>query len=184
MQASNLRRGMFVNYQNHIHEVIDFQHSTPGNKRAFVQLKVKDILTGKIVTSKFSATDDVDLVYLDSRPSLFLYKDHEGFHFMDMNDYHTFTFNEGTIGDDAYFLIENMELAVMFNNEQPVKLELPRNIVMEVTESEPGIKGDSVSNNTKPVTLATGLKIQAPLFINQGDRIKIDTTEKKYLSRE
>ncbi|MBU1864034.1 MAG: elongation factor P [Candidatus Omnitrophica bacterium] len=175
---------MFIHYQGNLHEVIDFQHGTPGNKRGFVQLKIKDILNGKIITTKFSSNDTVEQISLDSRSVQYLYKDHTGYHFMDMNDYHTFFFDEKTVGDDKSYLVENMELTTLFHNEHPVKIQLPRHITLEVIESEPWIKGDSVSNNTKPVTLVTGLKIQAPLFVNTGDKLKIDTQEGKYLSRE
>ena len=183
MQASNVRRGMFIEYQNNLQEVIDFQHSTPGNKRAFVQLKLKNVLSGKIITTKFGASDTVEDVHLDSKTAQYLYRDQEGFHFMDMDDYHTFAFTPEAIGDDAFFLIENMELSVLFNHEHPVTLQLPRHIVLTVAEAEPWVKGDSVSNNTKPVVLSTGLRIQVPLFINQGEKVKVDTVERKYLSR-
>jgi len=184
MQASNLRRGMFIQYQNNIYEILDFQHVTPGNKRGFVQLKIKDVLNRKIVTTKFGSSDDVEQVSLDARPVQYLYHDMNGYHFMDMNDYHSFSFSEEMVGDDKYYLVENMELAIFFRDEHPVMIQLPRHITLCVAEAEPWIKGDSVSNNMKPVTLETGLKIQAPLFINNGDRIKIDTSEGKYLGRE
>ncbi len=184
MQASNLRRGMFILYQSNIQEIIDFKHVTPGNKRGFVQIKIKDILSGKIITTKFGSSDDVELISLDSRQVQFLYQDGDGYHFMDMSNYHSFSFNEEMISDDKYYLIENMELSVLFHDEQPVKIQLPRHITLKVSEAEPWIKGDSVSNNMKPVTLETGLKIQAPLFINSGDSIKVDTINGEYLGRQ
>lgn len=184
MQASNLRKGMFVRLNDAIQQVVDSFHGTPGKGRAFVQLKTKDILNGKIVTTKFNSTEDVELVYLDSRAVQYLYHDADGYHFMDMGDYNTFSLTGDTVADDNYFLVENMELAVLFYRDQPVKLQLPKQIVLKVTESEPGVKGDSVSNNNKPIVLETGLRIQAPLFINEGDRIKIDTQDLKYLNRE
>ena len=110
MQASNLRRGMFIHYQNNLQEVVDFKHVTPGNKRGFVQLKIKDILNGKIVTTKFGSSDAVERVSLDSRVVQYLYQDGEGYHFMDMSNYHSFALGEETISDDRYYLVENMEL--------------------------------------------------------------------------
>ena len=184
MQASNLRRGMFIHYRNNLQEVIDFKHVTPGNKRGFVQLKIKDILNGKIVTTKFGSSDAVERVSLDSRVVQYLYQDGEGYHFMDMSNYHSFALSEENISDDRYYLVENMELAVLFHDDHPVKIELPHHITLQVTEAEPWIKGDSVSNNMKPVTMETGLKIHVPLFIATGDKIKIDTSEGTYLNRE
>ncbi len=184
MQASSLRKGMFVNHLGGLYEVVDFQHTSPGKGRAFVQLKTKEISSGKILTTKYSSTEDVENVFLDSRPVQYLYSDAEGLHFMDMSDYHSFSLTEDAVGSDKNFLVENMEISILFNDEVPVKIELPRNIVLEVTEAAPGIKGDSVSNNNKTVTLETGLKIQVPLFINSGEKIKVDTVEGQYLGRE
>lgn len=184
MQASNLRKGMFVNINGAISQVVDAFHGTPGKGRAFVQLKTKEVLSGKIVTNKFGSTEDVENIFMDSRQVQFLYSDNDGFHFMDMTDYNTFQLSDDTIGDDKNFLVENMELEMWFYGETPLKLKIPKQIVLTVTISDPGIKGDSVSNNTKPATLETGLTIQVPLFINEGDKIKIDTDECKYMSRE
>ena len=103
---------------------------------------------------------------------------------MDMEDYNSFCLKDDAVGDDKFFLVENMELEVLFYGENPVKLKIPRQLILVVAESEPGVKGDSVSNNSKPAVLETGLRIQVPLFINEGDKIKIDTEEAKYMSRE
>ena len=184
MQASSLRKGMFVKFNDALQVVVDSFHGTPGKGRAFVQLKTRDLLNGKIVTTKFSSNEDVETIFLESRSVQYLYNDQDGFHFMDMEDYNSFCLKDDAVGDDKFFLVENMELEVLFYGENPVKLKIPRQLILVVAESEPGVKGDSVSNNSKPAVLETGLRIQVPLFINEGDKIKIDTEEAKYMSRE
>jgi elongation factor P len=184
MQAINLRKGMFVRLNGAIHEVVETFHGTPGNLRAFVQLTTKDVLTGKILNNKYGVTDDVEDVFMVSKTIQFMYKDGDGYHFMDLADYHSFACSEDMIGNNKFYLVENMELSGLFHDDQIVKIEIPRQVVFEVTEAAPAIKGNSVSNNNKPVTLSTGLVIQVPMFINVGDKLKIDTQEGKYLSRE
>ena len=184
MQANNIRLGMAVLHQNQIYLVIDFSHRTPGNKRAFVQMSIKNISTGQIIQSRFSATEDVPLAHLDPKQVQYLYRDPQGFHFMDLADYHTFYLSETTVGDSGYYLKENMELEIMFYEEKPIQLNLPRQVSLKVVDSPPGIRGDSVSNNNKPAVLETGLKINVPIFIQEGTVIKVDTRTGEYLGRE
>lgn len=183
MQATEIRRGTALIYQNEIFIVTDFQHRTPGNLRSFVQATMKNVRTGKIIQNRFASGENVERATLEPRQCQFLYSDEQGFHFMDMESYHTFPMNTDVIGDAKYYLKENMELRILFTDESPIVPELPKNVVLKVTEAAPGVKGDSVSNNTKSVTLETGLKVQVPLFIEQGQEVKVSTETGEYLGR-
>lgn len=184
MQANDLRKGMTIIFNKDVHVVLDFKHFTPGNKRAFVQASLKNIKTGKILQNKFSSTEEVEFAPLEPKPVQYLYKDASGYHFMDMEDYHTITLGVETIGDGKYYLKENMELAIRCLEDRPVVVELPKHVSLRVTDSPPWVKGDSVSNNMKPATLETGLQILVPIFIEQGTVIRVDTKTGEYVSRE
>lgn len=184
MQANNLRRGVAIIYQKQVYLVSEFEHRTPGNKRAFMQVTLKNISTGQIIQARFSATEDVPVAELDPRKAQYLYRDQEGFHFMDLEDYHTFPLNESVVGDAAFYLKENLELEIMFHDGKAIQLNLPRQVLLKVTDSPPGIRGDSVSNNSKLAVLETGLKTSVPIFIEEGTVIKVDTRTGEYLGRE
>lgn len=184
MQANDLRRGMAIMYNNEIHMVLDFVHFTPGNKRAFVQLTLRNARTSKILQNKFSSTEEMEMVHLESRKVQFLYKDADGFHFMQLDDYHTIALGEDIVGDAKNYLKENMEIEIDFHGERPITLELPKQVTLKVTSSPPWIKGDSVSNNMKPATLETGMQIQVPMFIAEGAMIRVNTETGEYIGRE
>ncbi|MBI4970845.1 MAG: elongation factor P [Candidatus Omnitrophica bacterium] len=184
MQANDLRRGMAIIYNKEIHLVMDFTHYTPGNKRAFVQLTLKNIRTGKILQNKFSSTEEMDVAHLESRKMQFLYKDTNGYHFMQTEDYHTVDISEDVVGDAKNYLKENMELEIDFHDERPVTIELPKQVILKVVDSPPAIRGDSVSNNMKPATLETGMSIQVPMFIQEGTMIRVNTETGEYIGRE
>ncbi len=184
MQATNLRKGTAIIHKGEIYIVTDHHHATPGNKRGFIQATLKGLKSGKVITNKFSSTEDVETAFLEGKRMQFLYKDGEGFHFMDMQDYQTHALGEELVGDGKNYLIENMELEVKFHDETPVQLNLPKSVILEVVESPPWVKGDSVSNNTKPAKLETGYQVQVPIFIDQGEKVKINTDTGEYLGRE
>ena len=184
MTANDLRRGMAIIYNKEIHLVMEFTHYTPGNKRAFVQLTLKNIRTGKILQNKFSSTEAMDVAHLESRKVQFLYKDANGFHFMQSADYQTLDLSEEVVGDAKNYLKENMDLEIDFHDERPVTIELPKQVTLKVVDSPPGIRGDSVSNNMKPATLETGMQIQVPMFIQEGTVIRVNTETGEYLGRE
>lgn len=183
MKATELRKGTTVFYKNEIHIVTDFRHFTPGNKRGFVQAGLKNIHTGKIIQNRFSSDDEIDRVILEPRPCQYLYHDHEGYHFMDMETYNNFALSEDILGDNRYFLKDNMEVKVDFHDSEPVMPEFPKVVVLKVTDSPPWVKGDSVSNNMKPAVCETGLKIQVPIFIGEGTEIKVNTDTGEYAGR-
>lgn len=184
MQASSLRRGMAVVYQNQIYVVTEFAHRTPGNKRAFMQISLKSVKTGQVIQQRFSATEEVEQAVLDAKQMQFLYNDQEGYHFMDMEDYHTHILQADLVGDAKFYLKENMEVEVMFYEGKPIEITLPKQVSLKVTDSPPGIRGDSVSNNTKVAVLETGLKLNVPIFIEEGTIVKVNTQTGEYLGRE
>lgn len=184
MQANNVRAGTAIIYQNQVYLVTDFAHRTPGNKRAFMQITIKNIANGQTMQVRFSATEDIPVADLDPKKVQYLYKDGEGFHFMDLEDYHTFTLSESVVDQTQYYLKENMEIEIMFHDGKAIQLNIPRQVILKVVDAPPGVKGDSVSNTTKSAMVETGLKIQVPLFINEGQMVKIDTKTGEYLGRE
>jgi elongation factor P len=183
MQANDIRNGVTLLYKGELYVVVDFRHHTPGNKRGFIQASMKNVVTGKIVQNKFSSDDDVERAVLDPRQCQYLYHDGEGYHFMDMETYNTFPVKENLLGDSRFYLKENMEIKIHFYNDAPVLPELPKVVTLKVTESPPWVKGDSVSNNMKPAVCETGLKIQVPIFIDEGTEIKVNTASGEYQGR-
>ncbi len=183
IKASDLRRGTAFLLNNEIHVVTETQHRTPGNLRAFIQLSYKNLNTGKIYSNRYRPTDEFDQVELVSKPVQYLYKETENYYFMKLDDYETIFLTADYIGDDCRFLKENMELSIMFCKEKPIQLELPTSVALKVITTIPGIKGDTVTNVTKPATLESGYEIGVPLFIKEGDVIKIDTRTGDYLGK-
>jgi len=183
MQATDLRRGTTIIYDNELYVVIDFEHRTPGNLRAFVRVSLKNLKNGRIVQNRFASTDNVERDSLDTKKCQFLYHDDQGFHFMEMDSYESFALQDDMIGDQKYYLVENMEINIDFYEGRPVLPEFPKNVILKVVESPPWVKGDSVSNALKPAVCETGLKVQVPLFIDEGTMIKISTETGAYLGR-
>ncbi len=183
MMANDLRKGATILYQGDLYVILDFEHRTPGNLRAFVRVSMKNLKNGRIIQNRFASTDNVERVSLDSKVCQFLYHDDQGFHFMDMENYNSMVLSADLIGDGKYYLKENMEIKIDFHEDRPVLAELPKSVILKVTDSPPALKGDSVSNAVKPATCETGLKLQVPLFVEQGTDIKVNTETGEYLGR-
>ena len=183
MQANELRKGSKVLFKDDLYVVTDFRIGTPGNKRSFVQATFKNLRTGKLVQNKFSSDESIDRAILDPKQCQFLYKDEQGFHFMDMESYNNFPLAADVVGDIQFYLKENMEIKIDFYDGQPVIPELPKVVILKVTDSPPWVKGDSVSNNMKPAVCETGLKIQVPIFIEEGTEIRVNTDSGEYVGR-
>ncbi len=183
IQATQIRKGMTLLIQNEIYIVLEQRHYTPGNKRGFVQTSMRNLKTGKIVQNKFASEDRVEPAVLEPRPVQYLYHDTAGFHFMDLQDYHNFPLGEELVGDGKNYLKETMELEVLFHEGKPVELQLPKTVALKVTESPPWVKGDSVTSSMKPAVCETGLKIQVPIFIQEGTEILVNTETGEYISR-
>ena len=181
--ANDIRKGMAINYNGDIAVVLDTQHRTPGNLRAFVQMSIRSIRSGKTSDVRFSSTEKVDVVPMVTRKMEYSYKDGEDYVFSDPETYETVTVTPELVGDAKNFLTENATVTVTFVEEKIAQLELPSSVILAVTEAPEGIRGDSANNVQKPVTLETGITIQAPLFIKTGEKIKIDTRTGKYMER-
>jgi elongation factor P len=181
--ANDLRRGMAINYNGDICVVLDSQHRTPGNLRAFVQATMRSIRTGKSSDVRFSSTERIDVVPMVTTRMEFSYKDGEDFVFSNPETYETVTINAEIMGDAKNFLTENGSVTVTFVEEKVVSIELPSSVILGVTESPEGIKGDSANNVMKAAILETGITVQVPLFIKSGEKIKVDTRTGKYMER-
>ena len=174
---------MAINYNGDIAVVLDSQHRTPGNLRAFVQATLRSIRTGKSSDVRFSSTEKIDVVPMMTRKMDFSYKDGQDFVFSDPEDYETVTLPPEIVGDAKNYLVENGTVTVTFVEEKAVSIELPSSVVLKVSDAPEGIRGDSANNVQKAVVMETGITVQAPLFIKTGEKIKIDTRTGKYMER-
>ncbi len=181
--ASDLRRGMAINYNGDIAVVLDFQHRTPGNLRAFVQATLRSIKTGKASDVRFSSTEKIEPIPMMTTKMEYSYKDGVDYVFTDPDTYETVTLAAELVGDDKNYLVENAAVTVTFVEEKAVSIELPSSVILTVAEAPEGIRGDSANNMQKPVIMETGITVQAPLFIKTGEKIKIDTRTGKYMER-
>jgi len=181
--ANDLRRGMAINYNGDIAVVLDSQHRTPGNLRAFVQATIRSIRTGKSSDVRFSSTEKIEVIPLMTKKMEFSYKDGEDFVFSDPETYETVNLTAQLVGDASNYLVENAQVTATFVEDKAVSIELPSSVVLTVTDAPEGIRGDSANNVQKPVTMETGIIVQAPLFIKTGEKLKIDTRTGKYMER-
>jgi len=181
--ANDLRKGMAIRYNGNPAIVLDIQHRTPGNLRAFVQCIIRYIGTGKSADIRFSSTEKVDLVDVNRQQLEFSYSDHQGYHFMDPDNFETITLHDELIGESKQYLVENLKVEVLSIEGRPAQIELPSSVALRVTESADGVRGDSANNVQKPATLETGKIINVPLFIKEGELIKVSTVEGTYLGR-
>jgi elongation factor P len=181
--ANDLRRGMAINYNGDVCVVLDSQHRTPGNLRAFVQATLRSIRTGKSSDVRFSSTERIEPVPMITRKMEFSYKDGGDYVFTDPETYETVTITPELVGEGKNYLVENGQVTMTFIEEKAVSVELPSSVVLTVSEAPEGIRGDSANNVQKPITLETGITVQAPLFIKTGEKIKVDTRTGKYMER-
>src|SRR6266576_3961763 len=181
--ANDLRRGMAINYNGDVSVVLDSQHRTPGNLRAFVQATLRSIRTGKSSDVRFSSTEKIDVVPMVIRRMEFSYKDGEDYVFSDPEDYETVTLNPEIVGDAKNYLVENGAVTVTFVEDKAVSIEMPSSVGLTVSDAPEGMRGDSANNVHKIVTMETGINVQAPLFIKTGEKIKVDTRTGKYMER-
>jgi elongation factor P len=181
--ANDLRKGMAIKYNGNTAIVLEVHHRTPGNLRAFVQAIIRYINTGKSADVRFGSTDKVEVVDIDRRTLEFSYKDHSGYHFMDPQSYETITLEENLLEGAKDYLVENLAVEVLSTGGRAVQVELPSSVSLKVVESAEGLRGDTASNVTKPAKLETGKTINVPLFIKEGELIKIDTRTGAYMGR-
>lgn len=181
--TNDVRPGQALDLEDGIFTIIDYQHVKPGKGRAFVRMKLKNLETGQVLDRTFRAGEDVTQAMIDRRDHTFLYRDDFGFHFMNLDDYGQFAMNPDEVGDNAEYLIDGMTVTLALYKGNPIAVDLPASVEMEIQYTEPGVKGDRVSGATKPATTQTGLVVQVPLFVGIGDRIKVDTRTGSYITR-
>ncbi len=182
--TSEIRNGLCMYYNNDIYSVVEFQHVKPGKGAAFVRTKLKSLTTGKVVDNTFPSGHKIDIVRIERRPYQFLYQDEVGYHFMNNETYEQ-TFISGDLIENAQLLKEGMTVEILMNadDNSPLTVELPQYITLNVTYTEPGVKGDTATNSLKPATVESGAEIKVPLFINVGDNIKVDSKTCAYVER-
>jgi elongation factor P len=183
IQATQLKRGMVIKHDNDLYRVVEAQHKTPGNLRGMVQAKIRHLKTGSISDHRFRSVVMVERAILDETEMEFLYQDGDMFHFMNNESFEQIGLSAEVLGDAVPYLMANIKLKINMFEDRPVGIELPQSVEMTVMETEPAIKGASVSNVGKPAKMETGLIVQVPAFIAEGERIRIDTASGAYVER-
>ncbi len=181
--ASDLRKGLKIEMDGAPYEVTEFQFVKPGKGQAMYKTKLKNMLTGYTVDKTFRAVDKIGRPNLEEKDMVYSYPDAHGYAFMDTKTYETIHLNEEALGQQRFFLIEDMEVKILFYNDQAIAVTLPNFVEFEITETEPGVRGDTATNVTKPAKIKNGYEINVPLFINQGDTVRIDTRTGQYADR-
>jgi elongation factor P len=183
IQATRLRKGMLIKLGPDLFRILDLHHLTPGNKRAHIQARLRNIRTLSLADQKFRAEEDIERATLDEREMQYLYNDTDHYYFMDTSTYEQIHISQEALGDSKSYLIPDAIIRVEFYDVEPVGIELPPTVDLIVTETVPGIKGATASAQVKPATLETGLVVQVPPFVNEGDRIRVSTETGEYQSR-
>ena len=183
INATQIRRGMVIVFEGQLCKVVDFRHHTPGNLRAMVQTKLRNLRTGSSFEHRFRSADTVDKASLEQHEMEFLYSDGSHHHFMNTENYEQMALSEDDLGDAAQWLTPGLKLQAEFYEGAPIGIDLPPSMELVVTQTEPTLKGATVSNVNKPATLENGVTIQVPPFINEGDKIRVDPSEGRYIER-
>jgi len=181
--ATQLRPGMVIKHNNDLHSVFSVEHRTPGNLRAFIQAKLRNIRTGAMFEHRFRSGDAIEKITVDEEKMEYLYNDGDTYYFMNTENYEQLHLGKDILGDSVDYLIPNLQITVEFFDGKPVGVELPQTVELTVIETEPGLKSATASSVTKPAKTETGLVVQVPPFINEGEKIRVDTSEGAYLSR-
>ena len=181
--ATQMRPGMIIKFNNDLHLVFSVEHRTPGNLRAFIQAKLRNIRTGAMFEHRFRSSDPIEKITVDEIPMEFLYQDGDSYCFMNTENYEQTHLSKDTLGDSVDYLTPNLQIKVEFYDGKAVGIELPQTVTLTVVETEPGLKSATASSVTKPAKTETGLVVQVPPFINEGEKIRVDTAEGAYLSR-
>jgi elongation factor P len=182
--TSDIRKGLCIRYNNDIYKIIEFLHVKPGKGPAFVRTKLKSVSSGKVLDNTFSGGSKIEDVRVETRSYQFLYAEGDNYHFMNTDDYNQITLQESSL-DAPNLLKEGEVVTILFNTEDsmPLSVDMPASVILEVTYAEPGVKGNTATNATKPAKVETGATVNVPLFINEGDKIKIDTEKGAYMER-
>ena len=182
--TADIRKGLCIKHSNDIYKIVDFLHVKPGKGPAFVRTKLKSVTTGKVIDNTFPSGHKIEDIRVETNKYQFLYNDSEEYHFMNIDDYNQIVVNKKNI-DSPNFLKESEMVTISINTEDgmPLSVDMPASVILNVTHTEPGVKGNTATNATKPATLETGAKINVPLFINEGDKIKVDPEKGSYIER-
>ncbi len=183
MNANDLRPGMVIKHNGELFSIHKAEHRTPGNLRAFVQARMRNLRTGALSDYRFRSTDEVERAMLDETEMQYLYSDGDSFHFMNTANYEQVHIHKDVVGDRAAYMVPDVMLKVVYFEGNPVDIELPATVDLKIVETEPGIKGGSATNVTKPAKMETGLVVQVPPFINEGETIRVDTADGSYKDR-
>lgn len=181
--TSDLKSGVIINFNNDLHSVVSVEHRTPGNLRAFYQVKMRNLKNGKIIENRFRSGEEVKIERLESGNYQFLYKEGQDYVFMDNESYDQITILNDLVGKSGNFLKEGETAQIFFHNSKPMSVEIPPHVYLKVTSAPPGVKGDTATGATKPVILETGASVNAPLFINEGDMLRVDSRTGEYIER-
>jgi elongation factor P len=182
VSTAEFKKGLKIQFDGEPYSIVDFQHVKPGKGGAFVRTKLKHMRLGRVIDNTFRAGEKVELVDFEEKRMQYLYRD-DRYHFMDLDTYDQISLSAEEVGDAREFLKENIEVEILFINESPVTVELPNFIELQIVKTDPGIRGDTASGGSKPATLESGTVIQVPLFLNEGDVVKVDTRSGDYLGR-
>jgi elongation factor P len=182
VSTAEFKKGLKIEFDGEPYSIVDFQHVKPGKGGAFVRTKLKHMRLGRVIDNTFRAGEKVELVDFEEKRMQYLYKD-DRYHFMDLETYDQIGLSGDEVGDARDFLKENTEVEILFIDQSPVAVELPNFIELQVVKTDPGIRGDTASGGSKPATLETGAVIQVPLFLNEGDVVRVDTRSSEYLGR-
>ncbi len=182
--TSDIRKGLCIRYNNDIYKIIEFLHVKPGKGPAFVRTKLRSVTSGKVLDNTFSAGHKIEDVRVETRSYQFLYADGQTYHFMNTDDYNQIALQQSAL-DTPDLLKEGEIVTILFNTEDamPLSVDMPASVILEITYTEPGVKGNTATNATKPAKVETGAEINVPLFINEGDKIKVDTATSSYMER-
>tara|TARA_B100000131_G_scaffold301632_1_gene324001 strand:+ start:478 stop:1041 length:564 start_codon:yes stop_codon:yes gene_type:complete len=181
--TSNFRNGLVIKHKNNLFKIVEFLHVKPGKGGAFVRTKLKNITTGQVVDETFRSGEKIEEIRLDAQNYNFLYKDSDDFFFMNNETFDQISLTKDKIGDSADFLVDNTETTIVFHKDNPIEVRIPVHVNLEVTDTDPGEKGNTAQGGSKPAKLETGISLQVPLFVQIGDVLKVDTREKKYIER-
>lgn len=183
ISAGDFKNGVTIEHEGHLYQILEFQHVKPGKGAAFVRCKLKNIISGGAIEKTFRPSEKMPRAHIDRKDMQYLYSDADMYHFMDVESYEQIAVDAGTLGEDFKFIKENDMVKILSHKDHVFGIETPLNVELTVTETEPGFKGDTSSGGTKPAVVETGVKVMVPLFIDQGEKIRIDTRTGEYLGR-
>lgn len=183
MNASDIRRGIVIIFNGVPHRVLEFQHRTPGNLRAFVQAKLRNLKSGSSTEARFSSTETIERVSLEQHMMQYLYKEGDDYHFMNTETYDQITLDAEALGDNVYYLVDGIEIEMEMYEGRPIGIEPPGVIELTVVETQPEMKGATASGSPKPAKLETGLVVNVPAFVKEGEKVRVDTATGQYLER-